>query len=47
MASLTRKLASKKQRALEVLVILKRLYPDATCSLNYETPVVFCWLIFE
>jgi endonuclease-3 len=39
MASLTRKLASKKQRALEVLVILKRLYPDATCSLNYETPV--------
>jgi endonuclease-3 len=39
MASMTRKLASKKQRALEVLVILKRLYPDATCSLNYETPV--------
>ena len=39
MASLTRKLASKKQRALEVLVVLKRLYPDATCSLNYETPV--------
>ncbi|MFM7572438.1 MAG: endonuclease III [Snowella sp.] len=39
MASLTRKLASNKQRALEVLVILKRLYPDATCSLNYETPV--------
>lgn len=39
MASLIRKLASKKQRALEVLVVLKRLYPDATCSLNYETPV--------
>jgi endonuclease-3 len=39
MASLTRKLATKKQRALEVLVVLKRLYPDATCSLNYETPV--------
>jgi len=39
MASMTRKLASKKQRALEVLVVLKRLYPDATCSLNYETPV--------
>jgi endonuclease-3 len=24
---------------LEVLIRLKRLYPDATCSLNYETPV--------
>ncbi len=36
----TRKRASnKKQRALEILVRLKRLYPDATCSLNYETPV--------
>jgi endonuclease III len=33
------KLASKKQRSLEILVRLKRLYPDATCSLNYETPV--------
>jgi endonuclease III len=30
---------AKRQRALEVLVRLKRLYPDATCSLNYETPV--------
>ena len=39
MASLTRKLASKKQRTLEILIILKRLYPDATCSLHYETPV--------
>jgi len=39
MASLVRKFASKKQRTLEILVILKRLYPDATCSLNYETPV--------
>lgn len=39
MTSITRKLASKKQRALETLVVLKRLYPDATCSLNYETPV--------
>ncbi|PSF35686.1 endonuclease III [Aphanothece hegewaldii CCALA 016] len=37
--SLTRKWASKKQRALEILLILKRLYPDATCSLTYETPV--------
>lgn len=34
-----RKLPAKKQRALEILVRLKRLYPDATCSLNYETPV--------
>ena len=39
MTSLTRKLAAKKQRALEILVLLKRLYPDATCSLIYETPV--------
>jgi endonuclease-3 len=34
-----RKLAPKKQRALEILVRLKRLYPDAVCSLDYETPV--------
>ncbi|MEB3308704.1 MAG: endonuclease III [Snowella sp.] len=39
MASITRKLASKKQRTLEILIVLKRLYPDATCSLTYETPV--------
>ena len=32
-------MASKKQRALEILIILKRLYPGATCSLDYETPV--------
>jgi len=31
--------SAKKQRALEILVRLKRLYPDATCSLDYETPV--------
>jgi endonuclease-3 len=31
--------SSNKQRALEILVRLKRLYPDATCSLNYSTPV--------
>jgi endonuclease-3 len=37
--SITRKWASKQQRALEVLVILQRLYPDATCSLIYNTPV--------
>ena len=30
---------SKKQRALEILSILKRLYPDATCSLDYESTV--------
>ncbi len=35
----TRRRPAKKQRALEILVRLKRLYPDATCSLNYETPV--------
>jgi endonuclease-3 len=30
-------MASKKQRALEILTRLKRLYPDATCSLDYKT----------
>ena len=35
----TRRRASKKQRALEILVRLTRLYPDATCSLDYATPV--------
>lgn len=34
-----RKSTATKQRALEILVRLKRLYPDATCSLDYETPV--------
>ena len=28
-----------KERAIEILARLKRLYPDATCSLNYSTPV--------
>jgi endonuclease-3 len=37
--NITRNRSSKKQRALEVLVRLTRLYPDATCSLNYSTPV--------
>ncbi|MBF1999701.1 MAG: endonuclease III [Synechococcales cyanobacterium M58_A2018_015] len=37
--SSTRKLAAQKQRALEILVRLKRLYPEAPCTLNYETPV--------
>lgn len=29
----------KKQRALEILRRLQLYYPDATCSLDYETPV--------
>ncbi|MEO1133437.1 MAG: endonuclease III [Cyanobacteria bacterium J06639_1] len=28
-----------KQRALEILLRLKRHYPNATCALNYETPL--------
>ena len=38
MSKLIKKL-NKKQRALAILSELKKLYPDATCSLNYETPV--------
>ncbi len=30
---------TKKQRALAILQRLKALYPDAKCSLDYETPV--------
>jgi len=37
--SVTSKSLSKKQQAREILARLKRLYPDATCSLNYSTPV--------
>jgi endonuclease III len=37
--SIDRQWTSKKKRALEVLSRLKRLYPDATCSLDYTTPV--------
>jgi len=37
--SITSKQSATKQRALEILVRLKRLYPEATCTLNYETPV--------
>jgi endonuclease III len=37
--SITRKWSAKQQRALEILIRLKRLYPHATCTLNYETPV--------
>ena len=35
----TRKRLSKKQRCREILARLKQLYPDAPCTLNYETPV--------
>jgi endonuclease III len=34
-----RKWKSNRKRGLEVLARLKRLYPDATCSLDYTTPV--------
>ena len=37
--SITRKISAKKQRALEILIRLKRLYPEAPCTLDYETPV--------
>lgn len=32
-------MTNKKKRALEILNILEKLYPEATCSLNYQTPV--------
>ncbi len=35
----TRKRLSLRQTALEILVRLQRLYPEATCTLNYKTPV--------
>jgi endonuclease III len=34
-----RKPSAKQQRTLEILSRLKHLYPDAQCSLDYETPV--------
>jgi endonuclease-3 len=37
--NVTTKKFSKKQRTLEILSRLHHLYPDATCSLNYQTPV--------
>jgi endonuclease-3 len=37
--SVTRKSSSLQQRALAILARLQLLYPDATCSLNYSTPV--------
>jgi endonuclease III len=33
------KRSAKRSRALEILIRLKRLYPEAPCTLNYETPV--------
>lgn len=33
------RLAPKRQRALEILARLHQEYPDADCSLDYETPV--------
>lgn len=35
----TRKFSAQRQRGLEILVRLKRAYPDATCTLSYNTPV--------
>lgn len=37
--SITRKWSAKQQRAIEILIRLKRLYPEAPCTLNYKTPV--------
>ncbi len=37
--SITRKWSAKQQRALEILIRLKRRYPEAPCTLNYETPI--------
>ncbi|NJN85868.1 MAG: endonuclease III [Leptolyngbyaceae cyanobacterium SL_7_1] len=35
----SRTLTAQRQRALEILVRLKRLYPEAPCTLDYTTPV--------
>ena len=35
----SRKKTKLQLRALEILSNLKQLYPEATCSLNYQTPV--------
>ena len=35
----SRKFGAKKPRALEILRRLKLLYPEAPCTLDYETPV--------
>lgn len=34
-----RNLADKQQQAQEILLRLKRLYPEAPCTLDYQTPV--------
>ncbi|MHC5721991.1 MAG: endonuclease III domain-containing protein, partial [Nostoc sp.] len=39
MGSREKKVLPLKKRSLEILARLKRLYPDATCSLNYSTAV--------
>lgn len=39
LVNITRKWSAKKQRALDILIRLKQLYPEARCTLNYETPV--------
>ncbi|NJN03860.1 MAG: endonuclease III [Leptolyngbyaceae cyanobacterium SL_1_1] len=36
---MSRKPTVKQRQALEILSRLKQLYPEATCSLDYETPV--------
>ncbi|EAZ90897.1 endonuclease III [Crocosphaera chwakensis] len=33
------KKSNQEKKALEILKILKQLYPDATCSLTYDSPV--------
>ena len=37
--AIVRRIAVRKQRANEVLVRLKRRYPDASCTLHYQTPL--------
>lgn len=37
--AIARKLSAKKQRALEIFDRLTELYPDATCSLDYDSIV--------
>lgn len=32
-------MSAKKERALEILQLLKRMYPKAKCSLDYENPL--------
>lgn len=39
LSKIPKSLARQRQRAQAILTELKTLYPDATCSLNYKTPV--------